>query len=91
MLAQQFLICIRREIDNEWFDNDIYSDRTTDNEVEKLPANLLDALREFTRDELLISKLGAEFSDAYIKLKNQEWEKFTSHLTSWEVLNTLDV
>ena len=73
------------------FDNDIYSDRTTDNEVEKLPANLLDALREFTRDELLISKLGAEFSDAYIKLKNQEWEKFTSHLTSWEVLNTLDV
>ena len=73
------------------FDNDIYSDRTTDNEVEKLPANLLDALREFTRDELLISKLGTEFSDAYIKLKNQEWEKFTSHLTSWEVLNTLDV
>jgi len=73
------------------FDNDIYSDRTTDNEVEKLPANLLDALREFTRDELLISKLGTEFSAAYIKLKNQEWEKFTSHLTSWEVLNTLDV
>ncbi|MDG2356281.1 MAG: type III glutamate--ammonia ligase [Paracoccaceae bacterium] len=73
------------------YDNDIYSDRTTDNEVEKLPANLLDALREFTRDELLISKLGSEFSDAYIKLKNQEWEKFTSHLTSWEVLNTLDV
>ena len=73
------------------FDNDIYSDRTTDNEVEKLPANLLDALREFTRDELLISKLGTEFSDAYIKLKNQEWEKFTSHLTSWEALNTLDV
>ena len=73
------------------YDNDIYSDRTTDNEVEKLPANLLDALREFTRDELLISKLGSEFSNAYIKLKNQEWEKFTSHLTSWEVLNTLDV
>ena len=73
------------------FDNDIYSDRTTDNEVEKLPANLLDALREFTRDELLISKLGTEFSNAYIKLKNQEWEKFNSHLTSWEVLNTLDV
>jgi len=73
------------------YDNDIYSDRTADNEVEKLPANLLDALREFSQDELLISKLGTEFSDAYIKLKNQEWEKFTSHLTTWETLNTLDV
>ncbi len=73
------------------YDNDIYSDRTADNEVEKLPANLLDALREFSQDNLLISKLGTDFSDAYIKLKNQEWEKFISHLTTWETLNTLDV
>ncbi len=72
-------------------DNDIYSDRTSDNEVKKLPANLLDALREFSQDDILISKLGTEFSHAYIKLKNQEWEKFVSHLTRWEVLNTLDV
>ena len=61
------------------------------NEVDKLPANLLDALREFEKNDQLKSMLGTEFSQAYVKLKNQEWEKFSSHLTSWEVLNTLDI
>ena len=86
------MIGIERKLDpGKRYDNDIYSDRTADNEVEKLPANLLDALREFSQDENLKTMLGSEFSEAYLKLKNQEWEKFASHLTTWEVLNTLDI
>ena len=73
------------------YDNDIYTDRTKDSEVERLPENLLDALREFDKDEELKNMLGSEFSDAYVKLKNQEWRKFVSHLSTWEKDNTLDI
>ena len=73
------------------YDNDIYTDRTKDSEVERLPENLLDALREFDKDEELKNMLGSEFSNAFIKLKNQEWRKFFSHLTTWEKDNTLDI
>ena len=73
------------------YDNDIYTDRTKDSEVERLPENLLDALREFDKDDELKNMLGSEFSNAFIKLKNQEWRKFFSHLTTWEKDNTLDI
>lgn len=73
------------------YDNDIYTDRTKDSEVERLPENLLDALREFDKDEELKNMLGSDFSNAFIKLKNQEWRKFFSHLTTWEKDNTLDI
>ena len=31
-----------------------------------------------------------ELIDSYIKLKMDEWNKFTRHLTQWERTNTLD-
>ena len=39
----------------------------------------------------LKNKLGLEFSNAFIKLKNQEWNKFTNHLSEWEIENTMDI
>ena len=73
------------------YDNDIYTDKITENKVEKLPLNLLDAIREFPKNSELINKLGSEFSKAFIKLKNEEWDKFNNHLSSWEIDNTLDI
>ena len=29
--------------------------------------------------------------DSFIKLKNQEWNKFTNHLSEWEIENTMDI
>ena len=73
------------------YDNDIYTDKITENKVEKLPLNLLDAIREFSKNSELRNKLGSEFSKAFIKLKNEEWDKFNNHLSSWEIDNTLDI
>jgi glutamate---methylamine ligase len=35
--------------------------------------------------------MGAEFSDAYVKLRQQEWDSYARHLTQWERDTTLDV
>ena len=57
----------------------------------KLPLNMLDAIREFDKDKSLKIALGAEFSNAYINLKLKEWNSFTSHFSSWERENTIDI
>jgi glutamine synthetase len=34
--------------------------------------------------------LGAEFIDAYLKLKTDNWNDYARHLTTWERDTTLD-
>ena len=57
----------------------------------KLPLNLLDALRAYDRDKSLKAAMGEEFSAAYLKLKQDEWNSFVSHFSVWEKQNTLDI
>ena len=59
-------------------------------EARRLPLNLLDALRVFEASEVLTERLGKPFVSAYAKLKHQEWNAFTRHLSDWERHNTLD-
>ena len=56
----------------------------------KLPLNLLDALRAFEKSAMLRTALGAEFVAAYYKLKTEEWNDYSRHLTEWERSATLD-
>ena len=57
----------------------------------KLPLNLLDALRALRGDQrCCATRLGAEFVDAYVKLKHAEWNDYARHLTDWERQTTLD-
>jgi glutamate---methylamine ligase len=72
-------------------DIDMYMDGHTVTHGAKLPLNLLDALREFDKDTELKAAMGEDFSAAYIKLKQQEWNSYASHFTQWERDNTLDV
>ena len=72
-------------------DVNMYEQGHTVKHGSKLPLNLLDALRDFDRDETLKSALGDEFSRAYVKLKTDEWNAYTAHFTEWERDNTLDV
>jgi len=58
--------------------------------TKKLPLNLLDAIRLTDASKVLRRELGAEFVDAYVKLKTAEWNDFTRQLTDWERKNTLD-
>jgi glutamine synthetase len=58
--------------------------------VEKLPLNLLDALRVTIRSKELRAGVGDELIDSYNKLKMIEWDHYASHLSHWERDNTLD-
>ncbi len=71
-------------------DIDMYAEGHTVTDARKLPLNLLDAIRCFERDDVLRASLGAEFSNAYIKIKQAEWNSYCKHLTQWERDNTLD-
>ena len=56
----------------------------------QLPKNLLDALRLLEESDVLRERLGDELIDAYIKLKQSQWNDYSSHLSQWERDNTLD-
>jgi glutamine synthetase len=72
-------------------DIDMYQDGHLVKDAPKLPLNLLDALRNFDKDQELKEALGLEFSDSYIKMKMKEWNSYVSHLTQWERDHTLDI
>lgn len=71
-------------------DIDMYAEGHKVRGAKKLPLNLLDAIRNFSKDRYLKETLGEEFAGAYIKLKTDDWNKYCRHLTQWERDNTLD-
>lgn len=70
-------------------DINMYTEGHLAGEVKRLPLNLLDALRALQSSTLLNDSLG-EYVPAYLKLKHQEWNEFSRHLTDWERDTTLD-
>jgi len=72
-------------------DIDMYAEGHLVKNAPRLPLNLLDALRAYDEDEGLKQAIGTEFSEAYLKLKHQEWNAYCSHFTQWERDSTLDI
>jgi glutamine synthetase len=72
-------------------DIDMYAQGHLVKNAPRLPLNLLDALRAYDEDEGLKQAIGPEFSEAYLKLKHQEWNAYCSHFTQWERDSTLDI
>ena len=70
-------------------DINMYTDGHTVGDVKRLPLNLLDAIRALEQSELMAESLG-EFVPAYLKLKKQEWNDYSRHLTEWERDTTMD-
>lgn len=73
------------------YDIDMYAEGHKVRGAPRLPLNMLDALREYDKDKGLKSAMGDEFSAAFLKMKHQEWNDFTSHFSQWEKDNTLDI
>ena len=83
---------IRAEADpGKRHDIDMYAEGHKLRGAPKLPLNMLDALRAYNRDKELKAMMGDEFSEAFLKLKHQEWNAFVSHFSTWERENTLDI
>ncbi|MBA2127229.1 type III glutamate--ammonia ligase [Hyphomicrobium methylovorum] len=72
-------------------DLDMYQDGHLVKDAPKLPLNLLDALRNLEKDTELQKLLGEDFCRSYVKLKMSEWNSYCSHLSKWELDNTLDI
>ena len=73
------------------YDINMYTEAEKAKGAPRLPLNLLDALRAFDKDKALKAALGDEFSSAFLKLKQGEWNSYAAHFTDWERTNTLDV
>ena len=71
-------------------DINMYTDGHKAGKVKKLPLNLLDAIRDFDKSKIIREGFGDELVDSYVKLKNQDWNTFNKHLSSWERETTLD-
>lgn len=74
----------------ERVDLNMYTERHKLKDVRKLPANLLDAIRLLDASNVARSAFGDEFIDSYVKLKNEEWQRFMRAISPWERDNTLD-
>ena len=72
-------------------DIDMYQMGHTVKNAPKLPLNLLDALRAYDKDKILKAMMGEEFSTAFLKLKQKEWDSYAAHFSKWETDNTLDI
>ena len=70
-------------------DINMYTDGHLVDGVKRLPLNLLDALRALEGSDVLGAALGP-LVPAYLKLKRQEWDAYSRHLTEWERDTTLD-
>ncbi len=71
-------------------DLNMYTEQHKLKKLRKLPANLLDAIRLLDSSKVARTAFGDEFIDSYVKLKREEWQRFTREVTPWERDHTLD-
>jgi glutamine synthetase type III len=71
-------------------DINMYTEGYKAGDVKKLPLNLLDGLRALEKSTVLNAALGADVIASYLKLKHEEWNAYSRHLTEWERQTTLD-
>jgi glutamine synthetase len=71
-------------------DINMYTEGYKAGDVKKLPLNLLDALRALEKSTVLNEALGVDVIASYLKLKHEEWNAYSRHLSEWERQTTLD-
>ncbi|PSN17704.1 type III glutamate--ammonia ligase [filamentous cyanobacterium CCP5] len=54
-------------------------------DLEKLPANLLDALEALKQDDLLMAALGEDAAKTFFEFKYEEWNQHNAQITPWEM------
>ncbi|OYY74770.1 MAG: type III glutamate--ammonia ligase, partial [Rhizobiales bacterium 24-66-13] len=75
----------------ERLDINMYTDGHKVEGAKKLPLNLLDALRALETSSVLAESMGPSFVTGFVKLKMEEWNAYSRHLTQWERETTLDI
>jgi len=52
--------------------------------IHVLPQNLLEAITELEKDEIVCAGLGPQLSKEFIELKRMEWTEYARHVSDWE-------
>src|SRR5215831_6688751 len=71
-------------------DINMYTEGHRAKNAKKLPLNLLDPLRALERSSLFKAAFGEDVLSSYVKLKYEDWNAYSRHLTEWERQTTLD-
>ena len=66
-------------------ERNIYEAIKEGKEVKKLPLNLGAALGEFEKNEVIRSALPGEMCTVFMHYKRDEWERFLSTVTDWDL------
>ena len=69
----------------------IYDAMKEGKEVDKLPLTLGDAIKRLDSDDVIKSALPEDMLRVFMHYKNDEWEKYLSAVTQWDVDTYLDV
>lgn len=67
-------------------DIDTYSEN-----LPKLPHTLIDAINNLKKDTFFNSALGDAFIDNFITLRENEWDRYMSHISDWEISEYMDL
>ena len=59
--------------------------------IESLPGSLLEAAREFEKDDFIRGILGKDLSEKYIEAKKEEYRQYRTQITDWEIQKYLHV
>ncbi len=59
--------------------------------IESLPGNLMEAMDEFLKDDVLKSALSDHVIEKLIEAKKEEWDSFRTHVTDWELDRYLEI
>lgn len=66
-------------------DKNIYEE--AENNFERYPRDLYDAIQEMKRDPLIVETLGEHTFNIFIKAKEKEWKRYEQTVHEWEVMN----
>ena len=56
-----------------------------DKGIYSIPGSLIEAVDKFSNSDLMKATLGEHLFREYIKAKTQEWDKFRTAVTNWEI------
>ena len=59
-------------------------DRPYDDDAERLPTSLLDAIQHFGASALYRTRIGPDFVDYLVHLKQAEWQRYLITVSDWE-------
>jgi len=53
--------------------------------IDELPANLLQAVKNLSKDKVVLDALGKHIADHFIEAKEAEWNNYISQIHQWEI------